>query len=93
MLAWQAIAPTSIQHIRTNYDQLDDNFYNDMYDRVKQSVIGHVNDKWYFLNVHKRNESAPHHGIDTHLNDEGALLVAQWLTDTILEKVLGTQKH
>ena len=29
MLAWQAIAPTSIQHIRTNYDQLDDNFYNE----------------------------------------------------------------
>ena len=56
MLAWQAIAP---RYLRTYQDQLGDNFYNDMYDHVKQSVIGHINDKWYFLNVHKRNESAP----------------------------------
>jgi len=87
MVAWQALAP---DEIASGTAVLGDDFYNRMYEEANRQLTGYLNEKWYFLNVHRHFEHEPRPpGIRAHLSDEGHGLVADLIAREIEAQIFG----
>lgn len=77
MIAWQAVNPGELQRLNNRFsEQLEVDFYNNMFMRSKEALSGYMNNKWYFLNVHNMFEGSPSQDIGTHLSNKGHELVS-----------------
>jgi|GEM_PF-2705555 len=78
MVAWQAISPERLTQWQSDFN-FEKDFYNKMFETARSNLQGYLNEKWYFINIHRLLEGDPKPYIDAHLDDEGALVVAEML--------------
>ena len=86
MVAWQAVAPDEL----VRFESFGDDFYNQMFQKVRFALQGYINQKSYFVNVHRRFEKDPRPYIRTHLSDEGHVVVGDVIARAIEAEVFGS---
>ncbi|HQO35666.1 MAG TPA: hypothetical protein PLG59_13455 [bacterium] len=83
LLAWQAQNPSELDHLKGIYSDLEEDYYNRMYEKVCSGLDGYMNATWSFINIHKIFENDPKPYIGTHLGNEGHKVVAEIIADKL----------
>jgi hypothetical protein len=79
LLAWQPV--------RFEFDYLKGRFPPEVYDRMfestRRAVAGYLDDRWYFVNLHRLGMEQPQLNFQTHLDDRAHAVVGKLLAGQI----------
>ncbi|HEY5999016.1 MAG TPA: hypothetical protein VI078_06880 [bacterium] len=79
VVAWQAAR----DEVKAGDAAMGPGFYNVMYNRIEREVVGFMNERWMFVNVHRLSASMPNGPFGTHLDDAGHEAVGTFLAGRI----------
>lgn len=89
LVVWQALHQSELELHRKMVPELDANFYEKMFDQVSTELS---DDGWYLENFNAFNMRDPHPGVAVHPNDEGQIILANFIFEK-LSAVLSKEQH